>query len=301
MASIENSRFSRDSHQCAFGTKCFDEAIQRAKEKCTGTEEELQKEIGTAVKDVGRMLIQGTLGVSYRHRLKPKSSRGNQSRRNRRKRVAEDKRRVSGYSRWDQYETNVLSKGELLREEKGNVITLTGLKIFPKVEEQGGETSGTLEVHVNGFCYATSSLGPNFCFSFLNADVKQVFFRVGDEKMLPILHFHFHQPINVGTEQRRNIQFRLVQNVVGQERSYNDSDKTNRDLKNFIHSIREKWRSIPALHCCSFFQAEVRKADEFQGSLPSKSPTVFGMTLYALVWLVDEPFIVVDLKGHTDC
>lgn len=113
--------------------------------------------------------------------------------------------------------------------------------------------------------------------------------------MPPLLHFHFHEGIKVGTEKRQNIQFRLVQTPVGQKRSYTDSNKINEDLKNFVHNVREKWRGIPALHCKPFVDAEVRKVYEFQGNRPNKAPTVFGLTLFTLVGLVDEPFIVVDL------
>ncbi|XP_026425648.1 FACT complex subunit SPT16-like isoform X2 [Papaver somniferum] len=180
----------------------------------------------------------------------------------------------------------------LQKDKKANVITLTGLEIFPKVGELGGETIvGNLDVHKNGFIYATSS--PSFHFHFICADIKRTFFRVGDEKTQPLLHFHLHHPVKMGAEMRQDIQFRLVQTPVGQRTSYNDSEKQTRDgedLKNFVHKVEDKWSTY------TFHVAEVLKRKEFQGNLRSKAPTVFCLTFYALVGLVDEPFIVAYLN-----
>ncbi|KAI3971848.1 hypothetical protein MKW92_028595 [Papaver armeniacum] len=180
----------------------------------------------------------------------------------------------------------VISKNKSLQmEKKANVITLTDLKIFPEVGEQGGEAiAGTLEVHANGFIYTTSS--PDIRFHFLYRDVKKAFIRVEDEKRLPLLHFHLHSPIKVGAEKRQNIQFHLVQT---RDRARSE------ELKNFILNVREKWRYIPVFRCYPFGGAEIHKKDEFQGNLPSKSATIFGLTFSALVGLVDEPFVVVNL------
>lgn len=145
-------------------------------------------------------------------------------------------------------ETNrVVSKNNKLQmNKKANFMTLTGLKIFPSVGEQSGETTvGNLEGHLNGFSYSTSS--PNFHFHFLYRNVKNAFFRYEDENMLPLLHFHLHHPIKVGAEKRQNVQFHLVQTPVGHKRYYNDSDKIvgpngpNKDLKNFVHKVQAIW------------------------------------------------------------
>ncbi|KAI3855507.1 hypothetical protein MKX03_004364 [Papaver bracteatum] len=215
------------------------------------------------------------------------------------------RRRIS----WgNQSETrNVIWENKNLQtDRKANVMTLTDLKIFPKVGEQGGEAiAGTLEVQANGFFYTTSSPDFHFHFHFLYRDVKKAFFRVEDKKMPPLLHFHLHDPIKVGREKRRNIQFHLVQTSVGQRRSYNSSDtimkeKQTRDrarygdLENFIIDVQDKWRFIPVYHY-PFVGAELHKRDEFRGHLPSKPATVFHLTFAALVGLVDEPFVVADL------
>ncbi|MCL7051335.1 hypothetical protein MKW94_010715 [Papaver nudicaule] len=281
-----------ESHRCSFAAKFFDEARKSAEERCTGrTEEEVQEEIRKSLKEVARRITQGRIGANMPSRRDRTISRGD---RRETEHVRRGRRSVCRYS-WkeqDQIARDVLNTEKLCKET--NVITLTGLRIFPKVGERG---VGTLEVHVNGFYYRTST--PDFCFSFLWADVKQAFFRIGDEKMPPLLHFHLYHCVKVGTEKRRNIQFRLVQNVAGQKRSYSDSDNihdSNKDLKHFVDSVREKWRYIPVVHCCAFVQGEVCKADEFQGNRPSKAPTVFGMTFTALVGLVDEPFVMLELK-----
>ncbi|KAI3851710.1 hypothetical protein MKW92_004425 [Papaver armeniacum] len=147
-------------------------------------------------------------------------------------------------------------------------IQLTGVTIFPKVGGLGGDAMvGTLEVHVDGFIYTT----PN------------------EEKMLPFLHFHLHQPIEVGTEKKNDIQFRLVPTPVGQRRFDNDSDKfvkenqtrdkgDSEDLKNFVAKVQNKWRVLPSPF--SFHRA----------------PAVFGLPLLSLVGLADLPFRVINLE-----
>ncbi|KAI3997160.1 hypothetical protein MKX01_009004 [Papaver californicum] len=256
--------------------------------KCT--KEEVQEDIHTSLLKVQRMLNQARLGADLRRRHEGTILWENQSETEHV--VSKNKKLQITISGRDQSTKHVVSKTkELQMDEKANIITLDDLKIFPKVGEQGGEAIvGTLEVHVNGFLCATSS--PNFSFSFLYADVAKAFFRVEDEEMPPLLHFHLHDPIKLGTEKRQNIQLRLVMNPMGQKRSYDDSDKIkkdkqtrdrvhNKDLKNFVHNVQEKWDHIPS--------------DEFQGNLPSKAPTIFGLTFSALVGLVDEPFVVVNL------
>ncbi|KAI3877430.1 hypothetical protein MKX03_026487 [Papaver bracteatum] len=260
--------------KCSFGTECLDKVSE---EMVMGSK---QVQVGI----LPTSSVQEILRALGMDQYEPKDTEYG------------GKRLVCGHTWMDGGETeHVVSNTKTLqREEEANVITLAGLKIFPKIEEQGGETIvGTLEVHANGFYYATST--PNLCFSFFYADVETSFFRFGDKKTPPLLHFHFHEGIKVGIEKRRDIQFRLVQTPVGQKRSYDDSYKINEDLKNFVHNVEEKWRGIPVLDCFPFVDAEVHKAYEFQGSCPSKAPTIFGLTPFALVGLVDEPFIVVDL------
>ncbi|XP_026435435.1 FACT complex subunit SPT16-like [Papaver somniferum] len=237
--------------RCPIRTKCLTQARKEAKvmyPKCTG------EDIYRYVQDVSRRVIQARLGVQLQRgakwRLLPE----------------------------DQCETNrVVSKNNKLQmNKKAKFMTLTGLKIFPSVGEQSGETTiGTLEGHLNGFSYSTSS--PNFHFHFLYRNVKNAFFRYEDEKMLPLLHFHLHHPIKVGAEKRQNVHFHLVQIPVGQKRYYNDSDKIvgpngpNKDLKNFVHKVQAKWSHLPVVHYrYPFAGVELHKKDEFQGNLPSK-------------------------------
>ncbi|XP_026401065.1 FACT complex subunit SPT16-like [Papaver somniferum] len=129
---------------------------------------------------------------------------------------------------------NALSENkDLQMDEEANIITLTGLRIFPDVGEQGGETTvGTLEVHANGFFYKTSN--PDFHFQFLYRGVNKAFFQVEDEKRLPLLHFHLYDPIKVGAEMRQNIQLHLVQTPMGQR---NDSGKFEDEKQGLVVKI----------------------------------------------------------------
>ncbi|KAI3930802.1 hypothetical protein MKX01_037248 [Papaver californicum] len=191
-------------------------------------------------------------------------------------------------------------ENKLMMDKKSKVIELAGVTIFPKVGGQDGETIvGTLQFHVNGFIYATSS--SDFNVSFLYNNVKKLFFLAEDGKeMPPLLHFHLGCPIKVGTEKKENhlgcpikvtekrehIQFRLVPTLVGQRRSDDDSNKIekekqsrNEDLKNFVFKV-----------------GALDKTYEFHGVGPSKAWSVFGLTSYTLFELVDTPFFVVNLR-----
>ncbi|MCL7033597.1 hypothetical protein MKW94_030020 [Papaver nudicaule] len=183
-------------------------------------------------------------------------------------------------------------------EDNHKVISLTDVTILPKVGGQGGETIvGTLEAHVNGFTYKASS----FCMHFLFNNIKIPLFRLGDKRMPPLVHFHLHEPIMMGAEETRDIQFYLVQCSVGQKRADHDSVKIekekqirdgghNEDLKNFVHKVNDRW--------CSLFELpklfeEIDKKYEFYGVLPSKAPVTFALTLFSLIVFVETPFAVV--------
>ncbi|KAI3853160.1 hypothetical protein MKW92_024048 [Papaver armeniacum] len=182
-------------------------------------------------------------------------------------------------------------------------IKLTSVTIFPEVGGQGGDAMvGTLEVHVDGCTYTTSS--SHFHMQFMFKKVKVAFYRVEDEeKMLPLLHFHLHHPIEVGKEKTNDIQFRLLPTPVGQRTFDSDSDKfvkenqtrdkgDSEDLKNFVAKVQNKWRVSPS----PFSFHRVYKDEEFCGVLPTEAPAVFGLPLLSLVGLADLPFRVINLE-----
>lgn len=168
-------------HNCSLGTECFGKVSKLAEERSTGhCEEEMQEDIPLLYKKLCACLIRQDLVSICEEDENRDFCGGDQSER---KHVESDGRRlVSGYTWMDEDEAKHASNTKTLqREEEANVITLAGLKIFPKIVEQGGETIvGDLEVHANGFYYAAS--GPNFCFSFLYTDVKTDLFRVGERE-----------------------------------------------------------------------------------------------------------------------
>lgn len=184
-------------------------------------------------------------------------------------------------------------------DKRPEVIKLASITIFPRVDGQGGDSVvGTLEAHVDRFIYTTSSPHIHSQFTFQN--VKAAFFQVEDEKKrLPLLYFQLHHPIKVGTENKKDIQFRLVPTAVGKRRSENDSDKfekerqtrdrdRNEDLKNFVAEVQDKWLESPSpflFH--GVFKVEelhgvyneeefhgIYKEEEFHRVLPSKAAAV---------------------------
>ncbi|MCL7047799.1 hypothetical protein MKW94_006055 [Papaver nudicaule] len=193
----------------------------------------------------------------------------------------------------------------LVMDEESKVIELANVTIFPKVGGQDGETIvGTLQSHANGFRYAASS--SDFTVVFLYKDVKKVFFLAKDkeEEMPPLLHFHMDCPIKVGTENRENIQFRLVPITVGQRRSDDDLNKIekekqtgdcgrNEDLKTFVFKVEDKWIRL-LVEAYPFH--ELDEMCKFHGVRPSKAGSFFCLTLFSLVGLADTPFVVVNLR-----
>ncbi|KAI3831631.1 hypothetical protein MKX03_021861 [Papaver bracteatum] len=192
------------------------------------------------------------------------------------------------------------------------VVKLTGVTIFTKVDGQGGNTIvGTLEAHVDGFIYTTSTSYYHSQLTLKYENVKEVFFQGEDnkkmlsdvEKLPPLLQFQLHHPIKVGTEKREHIQFRLVPTVVGERRPDNDSNKfekekqttdsgRSKDLKDFVRKAGMKWWGS----CPPFSFRRISKQGEFQGVLPTKKASeVFMLTFSSLLQLANTPFIVVNL------
>lgn len=130
-----------------------------------------------------------------------------------------------------------------LERKKHRKTLLTDLSMLPKlVGGQGGENiTGTLEAHVDGFRYTTSS--PEFCVDFRYDTLESAFFQEGDDRTPPFLHFRLRNSIMVGKEITEDIQFHLVSTLMGQETSDQlmGSDR-NDDLNIFVDKVRDKWR-----------------------------------------------------------
>ncbi|KAI3889876.1 hypothetical protein MKX03_017799, partial [Papaver bracteatum] len=140
-----------------------------------------------------------------------------------------------------------------------------------------------LEAHVNGFRYATSGVHPHIDFVYEN--MKHAFFRVGNDRVFPLLHFRLHNRIMVGTEETRDVKFHLEPNFVEQ---YDDHEK---DLQNFVDRVRDIWESKTEV--INYFESPEH---EFHGVLQIKVPAVFALTLFSLVELLETHPIVVSLN-----
>ncbi|XP_026405637.1 FACT complex subunit SPT16-like [Papaver somniferum] len=186
--------------------------------------------------------------------------------------------RKSGISKKSKSRNKDCVDNKLMMDKKSKVIELTDAAIFPEVKDQNEETIvGTLQSHVNGFRYVTSSSQFNVC--FLYKDVKQAIYRVEEEKkMPPLLHFHLVRPVKVGTKKTEEIQLRLAPTPVVQRRSDDDSNEIekekqtsdyghNEDLKIFVLRVQAKLRWVPISHYS--FSEIVKK---------SKVESVFGLT-----------------------
>ncbi|KAI3866724.1 hypothetical protein MKW92_000674 [Papaver armeniacum] len=178
----------------------------------------------------------------------------------------------------------------LWMEKKDRVISLLDVTIL-----QGKETIvGTLEAHGNAFIYTASSFRQHFYFN----NITKSFFRLGDERMPPLLHFQLHHPIMMGTEVTKVIEFRLVQSPLGEKRSDHDSVKIekvkqirdeccNNQLMKFVDKVDARWN----FQCKEPFD-ELEKKYEFYGVLPLKAPAAFALTLDNLIVLVERPVAV---------
>ncbi|XP_026387460.1 FACT complex subunit SPT16-like isoform X3 [Papaver somniferum] len=141
---------------------------------------------------------------------------------------------------------------------------------------------GSLEAHVNGFRYETSSAQPHIDVAYEN--IKCAFFRAGDDKIPPLLHLHLHNQIILGTEETNNINFRSEATLVGQ------IDEGNKDLQDFVDKVTNMWDSKPIL--TNLFESSEY---EFHGFFPTKVRAVFALTSRFLVELVETNPIVVKL------
>ncbi|XP_026444738.1 uncharacterized protein LOC113345089 isoform X2 [Papaver somniferum] len=184
----------------------------------------------------------------------------------------------------------VIGQLKLRMETKDRVIILTDVMIIlPKAEEEGqgdegkggegqGEegrgretiAAGTLETHANGFIYKASNFRKHFYFH----DIKKSFFRLGDKKLPPLLHFQLHVPFMKGRENTKDIEFHLVECPVRQKRhkrSYHagkieEQKQTSWDgghnerLKNFVDRVYARWSSLHHSPCLFY---ELEKKYEF--------------------------------------
>lgn len=105
----------------------------------------------------------------------------------------EDKRRLLGVlsseedsseenSRTPTKLENIIESGSSFmrwQEKEKIIIRITGVRVLSKVGGQGGEPIvGTLEAHVHRFVYTASNLRMQFMFT----DIKNGFFRLGDDR-----------------------------------------------------------------------------------------------------------------------
>ncbi|KAI3947098.1 hypothetical protein MKW92_000033 [Papaver armeniacum] len=190
--------------------------------------------------------------------------------------------------------TSDSSKKVELLEGKLPRLQLSNVSIYPAlVTGTCREMIGTLDAYLNGFRYSTSST-PFQIDVIMYSNVKHAFFQDGDETIPPLLHLHLHNPIKVGTEMEKDIQFRMVHTFKGRKRSVHDSCKfedLNRVMRNFLAGVGRIWRPLPNL-----FWRKIQREYGFKGELPLKEPRVFCLTEPCLVDLVKAPFFVVTLE-----
>lgn len=199
--------------------------------------------------------------------------------------------------------------GSFVHEKKDRVIRLTGVAILPKVGGQGekrGTIIGTLEAHVNGYIYTSSSFRKHFYFD----DIQYSFFRLGDSTLPPLLHFHMHPPLKKKKkkEDTKEFEFHLVKCPPGQNRqrrSHHDSDKIekqnisdNERLKNFVDEVHARWDTLPI---SPRLFVKLAKEYEFDGNIHWKGSSVYShptfvLTPYDLIVLVETPFTVFPME-----
>ncbi|KAI3965784.1 hypothetical protein MKX01_010741 [Papaver californicum] len=176
-------------------------------------------------------------------------------------------------------------------EKLSSVISLTDVMILPKVGGEGGETIvGTLEAHASNFVYTASTISMNFHFD----NIKNSFFRFGDKRMSPLLHFHLRDPIIVGIENAKDIYFQLDSDKIEKKKRIRVGGY-DEDLKNFVDEVRHRWASQFKPPC--LFE-EQDKEYEFYGVLPSKASASFAVTLFSLIGFGETPIVVSHLGLH---
>ncbi|KAI3846170.1 hypothetical protein MKX03_022066 [Papaver bracteatum] len=199
----------------------------------------------------------------------------------------EDKRRLLGVQSTEEDKSGFSIRG--CQEKESKIIKLTDVTILPKVGDEGGETIvGTLAAHAHGFIYMTSG----FKMQFMFRDLRNSFFRLGDERMPPHVHFHFHP---CSSQLETDIEFHLVRRPLGRkkrsekEKQIRDA-RRNMELKNFVNQVNSRWSSQPTSPC--LFD-ELEEEYEFYGDLP---PKAFALTSKHLIVLVETPVVVFPLE-----
>ncbi|KAI3959608.1 hypothetical protein MKW92_031871 [Papaver armeniacum] len=186
---------------------------------------------------------------------------------------------------------------KLRMEKKDRVISLTDVVIIlPKVGRGKGEetiASGTLETHANGYIYTASNFRKHFYFH----DIKKSFFRLGDRKLPPLLHFQLHLPFMKGIEDTKDIEFHLkrrkkVKGMIEAVKQISWDRRHNERLKNFVDKVHVRLSSLHHSPCLFY---ELKKNYEFYGVFSSKAST-FVLTSYDLIVLLKTPFTVFPLR-----
>ncbi|KAI3857208.1 hypothetical protein MKW98_010622 [Papaver atlanticum] len=103
---------------------------------------------------------------------------------------------------------------------------------------------GTLQAHANGFRFSNYSIP--LLMDVMYDNIKHAFYQDGDERMAPFLHLNLHNPIMLGTETTKDIQFRLVQTSAGSRRKgplARDSDKLDKERQETVDNQMNKLAS----------------------------------------------------------
>ncbi|KAI3862306.1 hypothetical protein MKX03_037171 [Papaver bracteatum] len=161
----------------------------------------------------------------------------------------------------------------------------------------------TLQAHAIGFRFSNYSIPFQMDVMYIN--IKHAFFQDGDEKMAPFLHLHLHNPVMLGTETTKDIQFHMVQTFFeGRKRKGPlalNSDKLDKEqqkavdnqlMQKFVGKVHSLWRRSTSVEF-----KKIKRSRGFHAKLPMKKHTSFlVMTLYCLVHLNETPFHVITLE-----
>ena len=180
---------------------------------------------------------------------------------------------------------------EALRINPNRGPMLKSLKIYPNLQARGKKTEGTLEAHVNGFRFTMNKApSPDLKHvDILYRNVKHAFFQQSNNSStLILLHFRLKNPIMIGKQSTKDIQF-FVEWMEDGESLIDNKRKNAYDRDELEDENRQKQMRF---RLDSEFK---RFCDKTQDLLPPEDP---AQPDGEKIWEWDIPYSELEFQGN---
>eukprot|EP00008_Paramoeba_atlantica_P005836 CAMPEP_0201480538 /NCGR_PEP_ID=MMETSP0151_2-20130828/5009_1 /ASSEMBLY_ACC=CAM_ASM_000257 /TAXON_ID=200890 /ORGANISM="Paramoeba atlantica, Strain 621/1 / CCAP 1560/9" /LENGTH=979 /DNA_ID=CAMNT_0047862429 /DNA_START=38 /DNA_END=2977 /DNA_ORIENTATION=- len=193
----------------------------------------------------------------------------------------------------------IVEQAKLIMNSSRDLLRLSNILVRPTLG--GRRTTGTLEVHKNGFRFIG---GKGQTLDILFRNIQHAFYQPCKNSLITLLHFHLRDAIMIGKKRTNDIQFfveviEAVRDVEKDRRSAFDQDEIEEENRERFN--RRKWNE----KFRKFVQTVENVVDDLSFDSPFDDLAFDGIvdrhnvkmvpTVHALVFLQEPPFFVMTL------